>query len=137
MSISRVVLPDLKNMSLDEQMDFLHRKNRIDLGTRRFVASSPYALPLVVRHLLEDPAAEVRATVANRQERATEANNHFLRRDRSPMVTQSIACNPLTAEYTIIDLSWFNKDRMTLLYILENPNTPEDVRERLTRQIFN
>lgn len=137
MSINRVVLPDLKNMSLDEQMDFLHRKNRVDVGTRRFVASSPYASPLVIRHLLDDNAADVRATVANRQDDATERNNHYLRKDRSPLVHQSIACNPYTADYTLIDLSYFSKDRMTLLYVMENPNTPEDVRQRLTREIFN
>lgn len=122
-------LPDMKNMTKDEQIALVD-DHGVPPEIRQFMAMSPYADDALLAFLVKDSNPDVRAAVANRVEASATDRNHKLRKDRNPVVLQSVAANPVTAPYTLQDMENCG-DFLTLCFIQRNPNCPDEVRARI------
>ena len=129
--------PDLKDMTAEEQRDLVcGLAAHMTPDLRVFVAGHSDTHPAVVQLLSNDGNTDVRVAVARREDRNTSTINYQMRNDRAPAVTAALASNPYSTAPTLEELA-DRSSKLTRLLVMNNDNCPEDVRERLTREIYN
>ncbi len=129
-------MPDLKNMSAEEQSDLVCGLTaHLNPDLRAFVAGHSDTDPSVVRMLAVDIHPEVRVAVARREDRHTADINYEMRNDRAPAVTAALASNPYTTAPTLEELA-DRSSNLTRLLVMNNDNTPEEVRDRIKAEGF-